>query len=124
MIGAFSRNGWLTITTPTPLFFVSVASKGFSPAVSLLFATLAGRRISVAAKGLTGADCWRESNWEGWEDFGGVRRTTWRGSMNRRARKNRADLPNHYSILVQYVNDYFKWFGYCGIAERLGEWLS
>jgi hypothetical protein len=31
---------------------VSVAAKGFSPAVSLLFATLARRFISVAAKGL------------------------------------------------------------------------
>ena len=71
-----------------PTFLVSVAAKGFSPAVSLLFATLAGRcisvadkgvssavsllfatlaarSISVAAKGLTGADCWRESNWVG-----------------------------------------------------------
>src|SRR5713226_6637252 len=47
-----------------PLFFVSVASKGLSPTVSLLFATLAGRFISVAGKGLTGADCWRESNRE------------------------------------------------------------
>ena len=36
----------------TPRFFVSVASKGFSNSVSLLFATLAGRSISVAAKGL------------------------------------------------------------------------
>ncbi len=35
-----------------PLFFVSVASKGLSQAVSLLFATLAVRSISVAAKGL------------------------------------------------------------------------
>ena len=35
-----------------PGFFVSVASKGFSLLVSLLFATLAGRFISVAAKGL------------------------------------------------------------------------
>jgi hypothetical protein len=35
-----------------PLFFVSVASKGFTHAVSLLFATLAGIFISVAAKGL------------------------------------------------------------------------
>ena len=36
----------------TPLFFVSVASKGLSNDVSLLFATLAGSFISVAAKGL------------------------------------------------------------------------
>ena len=50
------------LKTPPPLFFVSVASKWLSSAVSLLSATLAGRSISVAAKGLTGADCWRESN--------------------------------------------------------------
>ncbi len=37
-----------------PLFFVSVASKGFGYTVSLLFATLAGRSISVAVKGLRG----------------------------------------------------------------------
>ena len=44
---------WLTITqTPPPVFFVSVASKGLSQTVSLLFATLAWRCISVAAKGL------------------------------------------------------------------------
>ena len=59
--------------TPHPLFFVSVASKGVSPAVSLLFATLAWRSISVAAKGLTGAPCWRESNVRGWQRFGGER---------------------------------------------------
>jgi len=39
---------------PPPRFFVSVASKGLSWGVSLLFATLAGRFISVAAKGLKG----------------------------------------------------------------------
>ena len=43
---------------PSPLFFVNVASKGlsctFSCAVSLLFATLAGRSISVASKELKG----------------------------------------------------------------------
>ena len=37
---------------PSPRFFVSVASKGFSQSVSLLFATLARESISVAAKGL------------------------------------------------------------------------
>ena len=36
-----------------PLFFVSVASKGFSCRVSLLFATLAGRAIGVADKGVS-----------------------------------------------------------------------
>jgi hypothetical protein len=48
--------------TPSPLFLVSVASKGLSPTVSLLFATLAGKTISVAAKGLTRMLRWRESN--------------------------------------------------------------
>ena len=38
--------------SPSPLFFVSVAYKGLSQAVSLLFATLARGSISVAAKGL------------------------------------------------------------------------
>jgi hypothetical protein len=36
------------------VFFISVASKGLSSTVSLLFATLAGRSISVAVKGLRG----------------------------------------------------------------------
>jgi len=44
------KNVWLE---GVPLFFVSVASKRLSHAVSLLFATLAGRSISVANKGLT-----------------------------------------------------------------------
>ena len=73
--------GRLTIAPPTPLFFVSAESKGLSDRVSLLFATLAGRSISVAAKGLMGADCWRESNGLGWEYFGGVRRTSWRAHI-------------------------------------------
>jgi hypothetical protein len=34
------------------MFFVSVASKGLSQGVSLLVATLAGRSINVAAKGV------------------------------------------------------------------------
>jgi hypothetical protein len=34
------------------VFFVSVASKGLRKALSRLFATLAGRSISVADKGL------------------------------------------------------------------------
>ena len=63
------------------MFRVSVASKGFSCGVSLLFATLAGRFISVAAKGLTGAecdrDCCRVGGGVGWEDPDGVRRTIW-----------------------------------------------
>jgi hypothetical protein len=38
---------------PSPGFFVSVASKGVRFSVSLLFATLAERFVSVAAKGVT-----------------------------------------------------------------------
>jgi len=40
-----------------PVFFVS-ASKWLSQGVSLLFATLAGGSISVASKGLRGANRW------------------------------------------------------------------
>jgi hypothetical protein len=42
---------------PLPRVLVSVASKGPSPTVSLLFATLAGETINVAAKGLTRTKC-------------------------------------------------------------------
>ena len=52
---SFLRNELVNHNTPSPLFSVSVAFKGFSPAVSLLFATLAGRSISVAAKGAYGS---------------------------------------------------------------------
>ena len=68
---------------PSPLFLVSVASKGLSPTVSLLFAILAMEFISVAAKGLTGVEGWRESNCVGWKDSEEVRGTTWRASMVR-----------------------------------------
>jgi hypothetical protein len=56
------------------LFFVSVASKGVSLAVSLLFATLAAESISVADKGLTQAQYEREVNFsfESPNDLGGV----------------------------------------------------
>jgi hypothetical protein len=60
------------IDTPTPLFFVSVASKRVSLAVSLLFATLAERFICVAVKGFTWAVCWRESNALRYGDVAGV----------------------------------------------------
>ena len=33
-------------------------------------------------------------------------------------------VTNHYNILVPYVNDYFKWFGCCGIAARAFEWAA
>jgi hypothetical protein len=58
---------------PHPRFFVSVASKGFRIGVSLLIATLTGRFVNVADKGLMGAGCWRESNGLGWRDSEGVR---------------------------------------------------
>jgi hypothetical protein len=44
--------------TPHPVSLVSVAAKGFSQAVSLLFATPAGRSIRVAAKGLRRSRGW------------------------------------------------------------------
>jgi hypothetical protein len=123
-------------SAPTPWLLVSVAFKGLSYTISLLFATLAGRLVNVAAKGLTGTYCWRESNWLGWEDFGGVRRTTWRahikgeapsspagpestiptGSESANAKAaagrwgKRAEYIDNYYILVSLVKDYFKWF--------------
>jgi hypothetical protein len=45
-----------TWRAPSPVFFVSVAFKGFSLAVSLLFATFAGRCISAADKELREED--------------------------------------------------------------------
>jgi len=57
---------------PTAVFFVSVASKGVSHAVSLLFATLAGKSISVAVKGLTQASCSGAGEFAGRNDFEGA----------------------------------------------------
>ena len=111
---------------PTPLFFVSVAdkgvspvvsllfatlagefirvaAKGLSPAASLLFATLAGESISVVAKGLTGTKCWRESNGLGWEDFGEVRRTTWRARIGRGTKEVCPCNFANYTISVLFV---------------------
>jgi|SRR6266446_4769482 len=124
-------------TSPTPLFFVSVASKGLSHAVSLLFATLAREFISVAAKGFMGADCWRKSNCVGWKDSEEVRRTTWRAGMVRRApsfptgpesanRQTRGGQAEKSCRLNESIIAYWyhmsmitcKWFGCCGIALR------
>ncbi len=104
---------------PHPLFFVSVASKGLSHAVSLLLATFTGEHISVASKGFTRTVYWRESNWEGWQDFGGVRRTAWRGRMVRMAQKNRANLQAiiAYWYLMSMIT--CKWFGWRRIAGCL-----
>ena len=85
----------------SPRYFVSVAFKGLSPDVSLLFATLAGESISVAAKGLMGAGCWLESNGMGCEDSGGVRRTTWRAGMAGKGGKESC-RPNETIIAYWY----------------------
>ena len=100
------------------MLFISVEFKGVSDPVSSLSATLTGGFISVESKRLTKAVCLSEINWAGREDIEWVGRTAWRARMVRRARKDRADLQDHYSILVSYINDYFKWFRYCGIAWR------
>jgi hypothetical protein len=60
-----------TVGVP-PTFFVNIASKKVSSAVSLLFAILAGRSISVAAKGLMQANGWREDSLVRSRDFEGV----------------------------------------------------
>ena len=59
--------------------------------------------VSVAAKGLTGAWRGRESNRLGWEDIGGVRRTTARGRMVRTeesCRLNETILAYWYSLSI------------------------
>jgi hypothetical protein len=53
---------WLTITGPHPLFFVSVASKGFSAYVSSLKSTLMGSFASVDSKGLRESRKWKSEN--------------------------------------------------------------
>jgi hypothetical protein len=53
MVGTLNVHRLNALSTASPVFFVNVASKGFSYTVSLLFATLTGRSINVAAKGLT-----------------------------------------------------------------------
>jgi hypothetical protein len=56
MNGAFTvPEVWLTITAPSPLFFVSVASKGLRFPVSDLESTLTGGRVSVASKEVAGS---------------------------------------------------------------------
>ncbi len=59
----------LTITTPPPLFFVSVASKGFRFSVSPLFSTLARGFTSADFKRLADAIHLLESSTMGHEDF-------------------------------------------------------
>jgi hypothetical protein len=40
------------------------------------------------------------------------------GEHGSRALEERADYTHDYSIWVQLVKDYFKWFGWSGIADR------
>jgi hypothetical protein len=67
--------------TPSPLFFVSVASKELRSSASLLESTLMGILVGVASKGFTGRLCLQKSNWLGPDGFEGVRRTAWRANM-------------------------------------------
>jgi hypothetical protein len=67
-----------------PLFFVSVASKGFNVVVSSLFAALAETRISVAAKRLRKEGEKRQRSNE-------VRKY----AEQRMGRRARAELPDH-----------------------------
>ena len=92
---------WRVGDPSLPRIFVSIASKGLSPAASLLFATLARKTIHAAAKGLTRTECWRESNWAGGEDFEGPRGGgAWFAGHGR-------IVPTYKGIItVPYVNDY------------------
>ncbi len=121
--GDFDRRKLVNHNTHPPLFFVSVAAKGLRNRASLLFATLARRSISVAAKELMEACCWRESNGLGWGDFGGVIRTAGRASMAGGAREKRC-RPNETIIAYPYRMSMItcKWFGCCGIARCVLSW--
>ena|SRR5437868_6505674 len=77
--------------TPHPWFFVSVASKGFSFSVSLVFATLARQSISVASKEVRRAMCWRERKGEKCEEFVAVGWSRRRRGMVRKATPFRQD---------------------------------
>jgi hypothetical protein len=46
LLGVLVNNNW----TPSPLFFISVDSKGLNYSVSLVFSTLTGKFISVDSK--------------------------------------------------------------------------
>src|SRR5882724_8743268 len=62
---------WLTITPPTPLFFISVAFKRLSDPVNSLFATLTGGLISVDSKGVREGRKWKCENGK-WQERGGA----------------------------------------------------
>ena len=89
------------------MFFVSVAAEGLSSAVSLLFATLAGRSISVAAKGLTRMNCRRESNWVGAEDCEGLKGLlagrAWFAGHRESCRLNSTITAYRYSYVYDYL---------------------
>lgn len=69
-IGRFES--WEIAGHPTPWVFVSVAYKRVRFSVSRLFATVAGKFVSVADKGLMGSGRWREGNVFGWADLGEI----------------------------------------------------
>jgi len=50
--------------------------------------------------------------------FWGSLRDCLAGEHGSRALEERADYTHDYSIWVQLVKDYFKWFGWSGIADR------
>ena len=68
------------------MFFISVAFKGLSYTVSLLFATLAGRIISVASNRLT------------WNS--GVEERFDRREKKRRRAAGLQEVPHHYLISI------------------------
>src|SRR6266850_2945372 len=108
--GLSQGEGRLTITPPSPLFFVSVESKRLRFSVSSLFSALTREFTSVESKGLTGAGCLQESNWVGPDDFGGVRRTARREAIEWHGTResclgNTPIIPYRYPL----SSDYCKW---------------
>jgi hypothetical protein len=87
----------------SPGFFVCVASKGVSLAVSLLFATLTAESTSVAAKEVRRESCWPESNFARPNDSEGVRGTAWRAPMIEGHERTMSQIQTYYSISILFV---------------------
>ena len=79
-----------------------------------MFATLAERFISVAAKGLRGVPCWRESNWVRWRDLEGVRMTARREAIDGMARGNRAQATKG----LYHIGTYCQVITVSGLSAR------
>ncbi len=100
ILGVPSRESWKC--PPPPMFFVSAHSKGVagekfvsahSEGLKVAVFSMSWKcLVSADSKRFTGAICLQESKHTGSMHSKGIRRTTWRVSIVRGARRDRADL--------------------------------